>query len=103
MMSKKMIKVICVIMAGLMLLSVFAVALQVFAADGDAVKSFISPATGDNGSDYYIPIGIGVAAVLAVVLCLVLPKMKKTNSAGAKAKTSEEKKASESIENPKKK
>ena len=33
MMSKKMIKIICIVMAALMVLSVFAVCLQVFALD----------------------------------------------------------------------
>ena len=78
MMSKKMIKVICIIMAGLMILSACAVLLQVFAADESAVISgTVIPNTGDSDMDYIIPAGIAVAAVLAVILCLVLPKMKK--------------------------
>ena len=35
------------------------------------------PATGDNDSDYLIPAGLGVAALLAIALCLALPKLKK--------------------------
>ena len=50
MMSKKMIKIICIIMAALMVLSVFAVCLQVFALEGGAMTYV--PATGDNDGDY---------------------------------------------------
>ena len=78
MMSKKMVKIICIIMAGLMILSACAVLLQVFAVDEAAVISgAVIPDTGDSDMDYIIPAGMAVAAVLAVVLCLVLPKMKK--------------------------
>lgn len=76
MMPKKMIKIICLIMAALMILSAFAVVLQVFAVDGGAMALSI-PATGDNDGDYLIPAGIGVLALLAVGICLVLPKLKK--------------------------
>lgn len=83
MMSKKMIKVICIVMAVLMVLSVGAVVLQVFAADESlfAANISVAPATGDNDGDYIIPAGIAVAAILAVAVCLVLPKIKKKNSA----------------------
>ncbi len=75
MMSKKMIKIICIIMAALMVLSVFAVCLQVFALEG-GVMTYV-PVTGDNDGDYIIPATIAVVAVLAVGICLVLPKLKK--------------------------
>lgn len=75
MMSKKMIKIICIIMAALMALSVFAVCLQVFALEGGE-WSYV-PVTGDNDGDYIIPVTIAVVAVLAVGICLVLPKLKK--------------------------
>ena len=75
MMSKKMIKIICIVMAALMVLSVFAVCLQVFAFEG-GVMQYV-PATGDNDGDYIIPVTIAVIAVLAVGICLVLPKLKK--------------------------
>ena len=79
MMSKKMIKVICIIMAVLMVLSVGAVVLQVFAADESLIAANMSvvPATGDNDGDYIIPVTIAVVAILAVGICLVLPKLKK--------------------------
>lgn len=75
MMSKKMIKIICIVMAALMVLSVFAVCIQVFALEG-GVMQYV-PATGDNDGDYIIPVTIAVIAVLAVGICLVLPKLKK--------------------------
>ena len=75
MMSKKMIKIICIIMAALMVLSVFAVCLQVFALEGGAMTYV--PATGDNDGDYLIPAGIAVAGILAIGICVVLPKLKK--------------------------
>lgn len=76
MMSKKMIKIICIVMAALMVLSVGAVCLQVFALEGGAGMSY-APVTGDNDGDYIIPVAIAVVAVLAVGICLVLPKLKK--------------------------
>ena len=75
MMPKGMIKVICIVMAALMILSVGAVVLQVFAVD--APVALMTPATGDNDSDYLIPAGLAVAALLAIGICVVLPKLKK--------------------------
>ncbi len=81
MMNRKMVKIICIIMAALMLLSVGAVVLQVFAVDEAAQMSTAAlPDTGDGLSDYVLPAGIAVAAVLAVVICLVLPKIKKKDT-----------------------
>ncbi len=77
MMPKKMIKVICIIMAALMLLSVGAVVFQVLAVDGTAISVSAVPSTGENFTDVAIPAGIIVLAVVAVVVCVVLPKMKK--------------------------
>lgn len=75
MMPKKMIQVISIILAGLMVLSVVAVLVNVLAVDASAVAAAVP--TGDNDLDYIVPVAlIGVAAV-AVVLCLVLPKIKK--------------------------
>jgi hypothetical protein len=75
MMPKSMIKVICVVMAALMILSVVAVLLQVIAVDEAMLLAM--PATGDNDSDYLIPAGLGVAALLAIGICVILPKLKK--------------------------
>jgi hypothetical protein len=76
MMPKGMIKAICIVMAALMILSVVAVVLQVIAVD-EAFVPLAVPATGDNDSDYLIPAGLGVAALLAIAICVVLPKLKK--------------------------
>ena len=75
MMSKKVVKIICIVMAALMGISVLAVLFQAFAA-GEAP---IVPNTGVED----IPIGllaaiIGVAVIILAV-CLVLPKLKKRN------------------------
>lgn len=59
-----------------MILSVVAVVLQVVAVDGSLMPLAV-PATGDNDSDYLIPAGLGVAAILAIALCVVLPKLRK--------------------------
>ena len=74
-MPKGMIRIICIVMAALMILSVGAVVLQVFAVD--APVALMTPATGDNDSDYLIPAGLAVAALLAIGICVVLPKLKK--------------------------
>ncbi|MEE1320432.1 MAG: hypothetical protein UHM85_02720 [Acutalibacteraceae bacterium] len=103
MMSKTMIRIICIIMAVLMVLSVGAVVLQVFAVDEGAVLNYVAPVTGDSGSDYLVPAGIAVAAVLAIVLCTVLPKMKKTDTPENKAvKSAPVKKATSNTEKAKK-
>ena len=76
MMPKGMIKAICIVMAALMILSVVAVVLQVIAVDETYVPLMV-PATGDNDGDYLVPAGLGVAALLAIVICVALPKLKK--------------------------
>lgn len=77
MMSKKMIKFICVIMAVLMALSACAALVSVFAVDEGYYETYVNPKTGDNDGDYLVPAGIAVAAILAIIICIVLPKMKK--------------------------
>lgn len=92
MMNKTMIRIICIIMAALMILSVGAVVLQVFAVgENSFVAETVTPDTGDSAADYIIPAGIAVAAVLAVVVCLVLPKLKKKEDASVQKKKSSEK------------
>ena len=76
MMPKSVIKGICIVMAALMVLSVGAVIFQVIAAEPNAA-AYIAPVTGDNDADYIIPIGLGLLAVLAVGICVLLPKMRK--------------------------
>ena len=60
-----------------MVLSVGAVIVQVIAAEPMAMQAYVAPVTGDNDADYIIPVGIGLLAVLAVGVCLILPKLKK--------------------------
>lgn len=78
MMNRKMVKIICIVMAGLMILSACAVLLQVFATgEKEVVASTVTPETGDGLSDYVIPAGVAVLAVLGIVISVVLPKLKK--------------------------
>ncbi len=72
MMSKKAVKIICIVLAVLMGLSVLAVLLQTFA---------ISAAVPATGVEDHLPlfIGIALACLLIIVLCLILPKLKKKN------------------------
>ena len=74
MMSKKAIKVICIVLAVLMILSCAAVLLQTFAADTNLVAK---PITGDNDSDYILPIVVIGLAVVAIVGAIVIPRLKK--------------------------
>lgn len=70
MMSKKFIKVMCIFLAGLMVLSGVAVLFQVFAASP-------VPSTGvEDFKPAYLIIG-AVLCLLIIVLCIVLPKLKK--------------------------
>lgn len=75
MMNKKMIKVICIILAALMALSGLAVLTQVFAMEANVV-----PVTGDDDMRFIVPIVIVAVAVIAVAACLVLPKLKKKDT-----------------------
>ncbi len=72
-----MVKVICLVLAALMLLSGVAVLIQVFAADAAAISTTVTPNTGENDMDTIVPIALIAAAVLAIAACLILPKIKK--------------------------
>lgn len=76
MFPKKMVKVICIILAGLMILSGVAVLIQVFAADSSVIAAAV-PKTGENDMDTIVPIALIAAAVMAIAACLILPKIKK--------------------------
>ena len=76
MMSKKVIKIVAVVLAVLMALTALSVLLSVYAAA--APLNVVAPATGDNDG-LIIACVIGAVAVVAVVLCLVLPKLRKKN------------------------
>lgn len=78
MMPKKMIRIISIVLAGLMILSAVAVLINVFAVDDSAVLCAVP--TGDNDLDYIVPIALIAVAAVAVVLCLVLPKIKKNKT-----------------------
>ena len=78
MMPKKMIRIISIILAGLMVLSVVAVLVNVIAVDENDYLSVVP--TGDNDLDYIVPIALIAVAAIAVVVCLVLPKIKKNKS-----------------------
>lgn len=80
MMSKKMIKVICIIMAVLMALGTCAALVSVFAVDEAYYETYVNPKTGDNDGDYLVPAGIAVAAILAIIVCVALPKMRRKDS-----------------------
>lgn len=76
MMPKPVIKGICIFLAALMVLSVGAIIFQVIAAEPNAA-AYMAPVTGDNDADYIIPVGLGLLAVLAIGICVFLPKMRK--------------------------
>ena len=72
MMSKKFIKIMCIILAALMALSAVAVLTQVF-----AVSPVINPNTGvEDIKPAYLITGI-VLCLVIIALCIVLPKLKK--------------------------
>lgn len=72
MMSKKFIKIMCIVLAALMALSAVAVLTQVF-----AVSPAVNPNTGvDDINPIYLAVGAALCFVI-IVLCIVLPKVKK--------------------------
>lgn len=77
MFPKKMVKIICLILAALMILSGVAVLIQVFAADTAVITTTAVPKTGENDLDTIVPIALIAAAVMAIAACLILPKIKK--------------------------
>ena len=78
MFSKKAIRIICLILAALMIITVFiGVVPSVFAADANALAVPVLANTGDNDGDYIVPAVLIAVAVLAIAVCLVLPKLKK--------------------------
>ncbi len=76
MMPKPVIRGICIFLAVLMVLSVGAIIFQVIAAE-PGIVAYAAPVTGDNDADYIIPVGLGLLAVLAVGICVFLPKIRK--------------------------
>ncbi len=75
MFSKKVIRVVAIVMAVLMLLGVFGAALTAFATDG-VVTSL--PETGQPSS--VVPFTIGIVALVAAIICAVMSKKNKKSS-----------------------
>ena len=74
MMNKKAIRIISIILAALMALSVLAVILQVVAVD----ESYTAlPATGESNLVYIIAGSVLAAAIIAIVCAILIPKLKK--------------------------
>ncbi len=76
MMNKKMIKVICIILAVLMGLSCVAVLTQVFAAEPTLIPQ---PRMGDTELRYIIPAVVVALAVIIILICIILPIIKRRN------------------------
>ncbi len=90
MLSKKAIKVICIILAALMALSTLAVVIQILAVDESAVAAAVVM-TGDNDWDYLLPIIIIGVAVLAILAAVLIPKFAKRKNIGKPEPLTEEK------------
>lgn len=80
MMNRKLVKIVAFVLAGLMVLTGLTVLVSVFAADG--AQNARVWTLGDTG-EYILVGGIGALAVLVVVLCIVVPKLKKKNISDA--------------------
>ena len=74
MMSKKAIKIICIILAGLMIFSALSVLIQIFAVDENTL---MIPAAGDNAGDFIIPIVVICVAFLATAGAFTAPLIRK--------------------------
>ena len=72
MFSKKVIRIVAIVMAVLMLLGVFGVALTAFATDGIVVSV---PKTGQRSS--FIPFTVGIVALISAIICAVMSKKNK--------------------------
>ena len=83
MMNKQAIKIISIILAALMALSVLAVILQVVAV-GESYTAL--PVTGESSTVYIVAICVLAAAVLAIVGALVIPKIKQKKNASKQDK-----------------
>lgn len=82
-MNKKVIRIISIVLAALMALSVLAIILQVVAVD----ESYAAiPVTGESNTVYIVAGCVIAAAVLAIVGALVIPKIKKKKTASKQDK-----------------
>ncbi len=66
------VRITAIILCAIMVLGVFSAAIYAMAYDADAVPT---PVTGSP--DNTVPILIAVAAILAIVACIVVPRLKK--------------------------
>ncbi len=71
MFSKKVIRIVAIVMAALMLLGVFGAAISAFATDG-IVNTVSIPVTGQRSA--LIPIVIGIVALISAIICIVKSK-----------------------------
>lgn len=74
MMNKKVIKIIAIVLAAIMALSVLAVILQVFGIDEGSAAL---PVTGESNLVYIVVGCVLAAAVIAIICVIVIPKIKK--------------------------
>ena len=74
MMSKKAIKIISIVLAAIMALSVLAILLQVVGV-GESYRPL--PATGESNTVYIVAGCVIAAAVIAIILAIVIPKIRK--------------------------
>lgn len=74
MFSKKVIRVVAIVMAALMLLGVFGAAISAFATDG-VVNTMSIPVTGQRSAT--VPVIIGIIALIAAIICIVISKKSK--------------------------
>ena len=72
---KWMVRIVALLMAVLMGISVFAIFFKMFATDGTTVAI---AATGVQSSPSWV-IYVGLAAILIIGVCFVIPKMMKKN------------------------
>ncbi len=70
---KLIVRIIALVMALLMCISVFAIILQIFARAADTTTMAAIAATGGQTSK--LPVFLGLAAVLVVIVCIVVPKL----------------------------
>lgn len=89
MLSKKAIRVIAIVLAALMALSVFAIIFQIVGLDENAVAAAI-PATGESNLPYLIPAIVIGCAVIAILCAVLIPKLKKNKKAQAQTETADE-------------
>ncbi len=74
MFSKRIIRIIAIVMAALMFLGVFGAAISAFATDGISSNTSI-PKTGQPSS--YVPMIVGGIALIAAIVCVILSKKSK--------------------------